>query len=245
VPTRSIPWPRILAEGVAIVVSILLAFGIQAWWEGRQERQDEGEILVGLRTEFEEIEQDLLRYTDWYRFTTHDIEALLSVEGRAPRAMTVAAADTALWSLLFVPSYDPGQATLDGLVASGRLERLQSRPLRDALNVWRNSLDEIRDDQVAFQEFVLSTLVPYLARAGVPLSRVLAASRTAAERGTETQFPPTLVPESALAVTYDQVRSTPEFRGLAAYRLSNARGSNREVTEGLEAVREILRLLNE
>jgi hypothetical protein len=27
--TRSIPWPRILAEGFAIVVSILLAFGIQ------------------------------------------------------------------------------------------------------------------------------------------------------------------------------------------------------------------------
>jgi hypothetical protein len=35
--TRSIPWPRILAEGGAIVVSILLAFGIQAWWEGAQE----------------------------------------------------------------------------------------------------------------------------------------------------------------------------------------------------------------
>jgi len=34
-PTRSIPWPRILAEGVAIVLSILLAFGIQAWGEGQ------------------------------------------------------------------------------------------------------------------------------------------------------------------------------------------------------------------
>jgi len=39
-PTRSVHWPRILAEGFAIVVSILLAFGIQAWWEGRQDRLD-------------------------------------------------------------------------------------------------------------------------------------------------------------------------------------------------------------
>ena len=38
--TRSIPWPRILAEGVAIVVSILLAFGIQAWWEDSQDRAE-------------------------------------------------------------------------------------------------------------------------------------------------------------------------------------------------------------
>jgi hypothetical protein len=55
VTTRSIPWPRILAEGVAIVLSILLAFGIQAWWEGRQERLEEREILIGLRDELLEI----------------------------------------------------------------------------------------------------------------------------------------------------------------------------------------------
>ncbi len=45
-PTRSIPWPRILAEGVAIVLSILLAFGIQAWWEGVQEREEEQVALA-------------------------------------------------------------------------------------------------------------------------------------------------------------------------------------------------------
>jgi len=36
-------WARVLAEGSAIVVSILLAFGIQAWWEERQERTEEAE----------------------------------------------------------------------------------------------------------------------------------------------------------------------------------------------------------
>jgi hypothetical protein len=44
--SRSIPWPRILAEGGAIVVSILFAFGIQAWWEGRQERNPSSTILL-------------------------------------------------------------------------------------------------------------------------------------------------------------------------------------------------------
>lgn len=33
-------WKRLLVEGVVILVSILLAFGIDAWWEGRQETQE-------------------------------------------------------------------------------------------------------------------------------------------------------------------------------------------------------------
>ena len=45
---REIPWPRILAEGLAIVVSILLAFWIQAWWEGRQEQSHERIVLQSL-----------------------------------------------------------------------------------------------------------------------------------------------------------------------------------------------------
>jgi hypothetical protein len=41
-----IPWRRFLVEGAVIVVSILFAFGIDAWWEERQERR----VLI----EFEE-----------------------------------------------------------------------------------------------------------------------------------------------------------------------------------------------
>lgn len=49
----SIPWPHIFAEGVAIVVSILLAFGIQAWWDGRQEREEERQLLETLVAELQ------------------------------------------------------------------------------------------------------------------------------------------------------------------------------------------------
>ena len=40
------------AEGAAIVVSILLAFAIDAWWEERQERTEEQQILLDLADEF-------------------------------------------------------------------------------------------------------------------------------------------------------------------------------------------------
>jgi len=50
--TNNIQWKRISAEGAAIVVSILLAFSIQAWWDERQNIEDEQVILAALVDEF-------------------------------------------------------------------------------------------------------------------------------------------------------------------------------------------------
>ena len=43
-----IPWARVSVEGLVIVISILLAFGIDAWWEERRTRHDEKVYLDSL-----------------------------------------------------------------------------------------------------------------------------------------------------------------------------------------------------
>ncbi len=45
--SQAIPWKQLAAEAVAIVASILLAFWIDAWWDGSKDRQEEHEILIG------------------------------------------------------------------------------------------------------------------------------------------------------------------------------------------------------
>ena len=50
--TNNIQWKRISAEGAAIVVSILLAFSIQAWWDEYQEERQLHEILEALEDAF-------------------------------------------------------------------------------------------------------------------------------------------------------------------------------------------------
>ena len=50
--TNKIQWKRISAEGAAIVVSILLAFSIQAWWDEYQEERQLHEILEALEEAF-------------------------------------------------------------------------------------------------------------------------------------------------------------------------------------------------
>lgn len=40
-----IPFFRVLVEGLVIVASILLAFGIEAWWQGREEQEEARDAL--------------------------------------------------------------------------------------------------------------------------------------------------------------------------------------------------------
>ena len=56
---QAINWKRIAVEAAAIVVSILLAFAIDAWWDDRQERIEEREVLLGLKSEFSRYRDDL------------------------------------------------------------------------------------------------------------------------------------------------------------------------------------------
>ena len=50
--TQRVPWFRVLVEGVVIVGSILLAFGIDAWWDGRQVDARRVELLHALEADF-------------------------------------------------------------------------------------------------------------------------------------------------------------------------------------------------
>lgn len=62
--SEDIPWKRLTAEAIAIVISILLAFWIDTWWSERIERNAFAENLVALEQEIshniDEIEESLI-----------------------------------------------------------------------------------------------------------------------------------------------------------------------------------------
>lgn len=58
---RQIPWSRLFAEGLAIIVLILLAFGIQAWWDDHLDRRGERILLAGLLAD---LQADSLDYAE-------------------------------------------------------------------------------------------------------------------------------------------------------------------------------------
>jgi hypothetical protein len=45
-------WPRIGLEVVVVIGSVLMAFGIQAWWDGRVQEESRVATLEGLLIDF-------------------------------------------------------------------------------------------------------------------------------------------------------------------------------------------------
>lgn len=130
----SIRWMRIAAEGGAIIVSILLAFGIDAWWDGRQRLSEEAELLAGLERELEGNLAGLEARLDSLDANQERLRRFVnaSFPGGAPLP-----ADSA-WSAVVRPLYrDFGFALslghLEAARASGKLELIRDVELRAAL----------------------------------------------------------------------------------------------------------------
>jgi len=204
-----IPWIRVGAESAAIVISILLAFSINAWWEQRQEAQEVRQILQNLQAEFTEYRGLLERGLERTSEQADDARDL-AIAATTASAIPVHIMDGYLWSLFFSPTFDPPNGTRDALIASGRLELVPNPRLRSLLTGWQTTVEEVRDNQLAMRGFVLTVLTPYLAEQGVPVSRFHP------EMKDDPSFPK--IPEEDARQIYGRLLADPEFRTLAATR---------------------------
>ncbi len=72
-------WRRIVVEAVVIVASILLAFGIDAAWDNRNERAEERILLEGLRDELSANRQLLNETLDTVRLAQQDLDTFAAM----------------------------------------------------------------------------------------------------------------------------------------------------------------------
>ena len=139
-----VPWSRNLTEGVLIVVSILLAFGIEAWWAGYIERKDEVEALGYLREDFVETNQRMTSTSESHRRVFESSVRLLHMTGPTSLVrVNESTVDVLLMDLLEAPMIFPVTATLDALMGSGRLDIISSSELRRELAAWSAAMDSL------------------------------------------------------------------------------------------------------
>ena len=132
-----ISWPRLLAESLAIVVSILLAFGIDAWWERRQEDKREEALLTGLLDDFRSSREQLIDRLELAGRIAEGIEGFLSATDEFTPNRRLPVAEPSILAALSTPTYEPATSTLDAALASGDLEFIDNQRIRRELADWR------------------------------------------------------------------------------------------------------------
>jgi hypothetical protein len=146
--TRNIPWKRTAVEATAIVISILLAFAIDAWWAEKKEREVEHRTLLALRSDFmasnEELDGLLQGLANarinFMRFQSATPAELTKIDAELVRPIVT--------SLVTPASYEPVTATHDALSNDGRLGLISDSELLRHLSNWQRALDDIESNSI-------------------------------------------------------------------------------------------------
>jgi hypothetical protein len=136
-----IPWKRITVEGIAVVVSILLAFGIDAWWSERQERQAELEYLIALQKDFLETRESLDNQENDVSRLFDNVDQVLSVIADIQTTELPESFSKMVGDAYFIPRPVPITGTYEDMVNSGSIQLIRNDDLRVALAEFMSILE--------------------------------------------------------------------------------------------------------
>lgn len=158
---RNTAWAKIFAEGLAIVVSILLAFGIEAWWSNWQDRQDVQENLTALKEELDgnlkEIEYEL----SFRQAVLESIEKLNS-SNDAATALSPEAVDKLIGDLTWFGRADVSMGALGSTLQSNVFTEIEDPVLQRHLAALPALYDHVEQFELRDTEFTLNRFYAYL-----------------------------------------------------------------------------------
>ena len=152
---RISPWSRVVLEGGAIAISILLAFSIDAWWDDRQQRASDIAHLQGVLEELESHRTLLAEAMESHRATVDHgyelFELLASDQSPAKKARTAEVLD-----LLFnFYRINAPFGSLQTAISSGAIARMTDVDLASAIASWPNTIDDLLEEQDNAGETIL------------------------------------------------------------------------------------------
>lgn len=152
--SASSDWRRSVANGIGIVLSILLAFAIDAAWDARTERLQRDALLDGLRQEFT-VNLGALDVMV-ARFQQED-SLLLHFFG-APPPVSEEEAEAAVrrftLAILWADDFDPSMASLEMILGGDTQDLLFRTDLGALLWTWKRQFEDTQDDVGAFSLFI-------------------------------------------------------------------------------------------
>lgn len=150
----AMPRPRaLLAEGLVVLLSILIAFALDAAWENRELRRELDQDLASVAAEVQaniEGAEGHIALAGRIVSTSNELLAALKA---SPEASTVAVVDTVVWWQAMTPTYEPSLGAIDAVIASGRMSAIEDRDLSRRLASLRSQIDDAVEEEFEAQRF--------------------------------------------------------------------------------------------
>ena len=159
---KNVQWRRLAAEIAAIVLSILLAFAIDAWWEDRGDQKSEQWLLQRLKADFTEIQVALQLIENEHKETSAACLTLLgfAVGEPLPNSPEV----DRMVALVFLTSrtFNPGSGATAAFLNSEGAKLVENQPLANLLLAWPGVVEELQEEDAYLQNGIANRWIPFL-----------------------------------------------------------------------------------
>ncbi|MCZ6674070.1 MAG: DUF6090 family protein [Verrucomicrobia bacterium] len=223
-----------LGEIVLIMVGILLAFTINAWWENRKNWTEERNILLSLNDEFLANKQELVSVVNATEAQENRFVQLQSMSDDEMLALSADEVRLFLRSLNPRRTFDPVRGTVDSLIGAGNLDILSNVELQRAITSFLSTSKDAESSEAIIREFSIK-LLEALTKYGGPWSSL----RGHPMRAAKSQFLNQPAPE-----TLKKIRSDEYVMGLARQARQSAYVYAGELGYVMEDIEQILDLVN-
>jgi hypothetical protein len=156
---------RLITESAVIVFSVLVAFGLDAWWDGRKARASAQDYVQSVVEELDESSGRIERSVRLARVAEDAARAWLGeAQLLPPDSLNSLLGGMVMWATadLTVPS-------IRALLSSGAIDLIQDRELRTWIQSFPTEVQDFEEEEQGSIAFIDGSFVPYLAAHGVSL----------------------------------------------------------------------------
>lgn len=155
-------WRRILVEGAVIVFSILLAFAIDAAWDGAQDRRRAERLIGALRADVEHTRIHIGELRERRQILIDGARGVLQSLARGDALEVRDSVLATVGTVFTLSGWTPNTSTYEQALGSGDLALLQDTAIRRQLGAYHASLRRVADISESINRQYYGELEPFL-----------------------------------------------------------------------------------
>ena len=243
----NIRWITVVAEGVAITVSILLAFAIDAWWDDRREADEVSAALISVLEDMQSSSFLVNKNLSSSRLRHRSIESLLEASIRNDSRLDSPVIDQKLSDLYWYQGESLiRDAGINSLIFSGMFAKIDDQELRRELARWPARIDYLQTQFSQHKQFLDNVWWPFMIRHGnqsqVSRRIVFVVGQPGEIRGTLPVAPTEIIDHSDLLKTREFANTLTQYWSINNDLINSYEHAERWVNQSIELLEQSLSL---
>lgn len=151
-PSQRIPLRRLVLEGSVIVLSILLAFAIDAWWDERKEENAQLERLVRVAAELQLNSERIQSKIETLQIAINATSEYLSWMGPQPQEIQPQIYNNQWGTMISIGTFSLIRRAAEDFLATGNVASSGQVEIRNSLSEWYSYGDNLEKQYEILRE---------------------------------------------------------------------------------------------